>query len=157
MTLRASPLRGSSKMPAHLVEQGFSSDLRVHPLLARLLQSLYLRTPCHHWPKPFYCQPPFDHGCVYICVYMIEPLKRGRAAIPQGAGALLRSRDCYCIWVNIKVGWCQNLVANEAMQDCASCVSRGLDGCLQSHYFSLSNILLDQPLKQPHQQPLTAP
>ena len=30
MTLRASPLRGSSKMPAHLVEQGFSSDLRVH-------------------------------------------------------------------------------------------------------------------------------
>ena len=58
----------------------------VHPLLARFLQSLYLRTPCHHWPKPFYCQPPFDHSCVYICVYMVEPLKEGKGAIPQGAG-----------------------------------------------------------------------
>lgn len=59
--------------------------------------------------------------CTFVCTYIGRRERAGRLLHTPGRG-LLSPCDCYCGWISIKVGWCQNLAANEAMQDCASCV-----------------------------------
>ena len=40
-------------------------------------------------------------NCVYVCVYTVSQIK-SRGGYPEGAGELLSTCDCYCIWGDTK-------------------------------------------------------